>query len=153
MYHKLLKQLFIIPVIILLLFVSACTTENARIYDNFVVITANSGDTFSSLSEKYLNSPDMGDQIAEFNEIKTINSGQELIIPIEPFYPGGMMTRGYQTVPVLVYHRIEEKKPSKMVVTKKSFEEQMKFLKENNYHVITLQQLYNFMEFKHAIPK
>jgi peptidoglycan/xylan/chitin deacetylase (PgdA/CDA1 family) len=154
MHDKKLKQHFIIPIIIILILLSACTTtENARIYDDFVVVTANSGDTLSSLSEKYLDSAAMGEVIAEFNNIKTISSGQELVIPIKPFYPGGMMAKGYQTVPILVYHRIEEKKPTKMVVTIKAFKEQMKFLKDNNYQAITLNQLYHFMEFKQPLPK
>jgi len=151
MYYKKSK---LIPIIIILILISACTTtENARIYDDFVVVTAKPGDSFSSLSETYLNSPAMGDLIAEFNDIKKLSSGQELIIPKQPFYPGGMMAKGYQTVPILVYHRIEEKKPTKMVVTTKAFKQQMKFLKDNNYQAITLDQLYNFMEFKQPLPK
>ena len=40
-----------------------------------------------------------------------------------------------------------------MVVSEKSFREQMKFLKVNNYNVINLDQLMDFMELKSSLPK
>ena len=40
-----------------------------------------------------------------------------------------------------------------MTVTQAAFEEQMKFLKEKGYRVITLNQFIDFLEFKRPIPK
>jgi peptidoglycan/xylan/chitin deacetylase (PgdA/CDA1 family) len=39
------------------------------------------------------------------------------------------------------------------MVTKSTFEEQMKFLKDKGYRVITLAQFFDFLEFKGQIPK
>jgi peptidoglycan/xylan/chitin deacetylase (PgdA/CDA1 family) len=40
-----------------------------------------------------------------------------------------------------------------MTVTQDTFDEQMKFLKNNGYRVITMDQLFNFLEYKTQIPK
>ncbi|MCK5194444.1 MAG: polysaccharide deacetylase family protein, partial [Desulfobulbaceae bacterium] len=78
---------------------------------------------------------------------------QELIIPLRPFDKGGLKVNGYQTVPVLAYHGFSKDSPGKMTVTEASFEAQMKYLMENGYHVISLDQLMDFLEFKEQIPE
>jgi len=60
--------------------------------------------------------------------------------------------RGYQTVPVLSYHNFSLDKTDKMTVSKTSFEEQMQLLKDGGYRVISLDQLFDFFDFKKQIP-
>jgi peptidoglycan/xylan/chitin deacetylase (PgdA/CDA1 family) len=122
-------------------------------YTSFVAVTVKEGDTFSSLASQYLNDASKGWMIAEFNEVSVITPGQKLIIPLKYFERGGLTVKGHQTVPVLTYHKFSESKTNKMTVTASNFEEQMKFLKDNGYHVITLNQLFDFLDFKIQIPK
>jgi peptidoglycan/xylan/chitin deacetylase (PgdA/CDA1 family) len=60
---------------------------------------------------------------------------------------------GYQTVPVLSYHRFSKTEQDSMTVTEMAFEKQMRFLKENGYRVITLEEFFDFLDFKRQIPR
>jgi len=141
----------LLPLYLLLL--TACAPSQARIYDDFIIVKATARDTLSSLAHKYLNDPTKDWLISEFNDIKTLDAGQELIIPLRPFDKGGLKVNGYQTVPVLAYHSFSKNRPGKMIVTEAAFEAQMKYLKENGYHVISLDQLLDFLDFKEQIPE
>jgi peptidoglycan/xylan/chitin deacetylase (PgdA/CDA1 family) len=155
-------------IIFFLLLTGACMTAGPRppmdisayeavprrcIHDDFIILNSQEGDSFSSLAAEYLDDPSKGWLITEFNHIETVTPGQRLIIPLKPFKHGGLRTNGYQTVPVLVYHRFSKKSPDAMTVSESAFEEQMKFLKENDYHVITLDQLMDFLDFSRQIPE
>jgi len=126
----------------------------ARTFSDFVAVIARQGDTFSSLAAKYLSDASMAWFIAEYNNLSVLNPGQALIIPLKPYQRGGLTLKGYQTVPVLSYHNFSlDRSTSRMTVTKTAFEEQMKFLKDNGYRVIPLDQLVDFLQFKRQIPE
>jgi len=128
--------------------------REAREFPNFVAVIAQQGDTFSSLAARYLKDAKMDWFIAEYNNLSVLSPGQSLIIPLKPFERGGLTLKGYQTVPVLSYHNFSpDRSTTRMTVTKAVFEEQMKFLKENGYRVISLNQLLDFLDFKGQIPK
>lgn len=122
-------------------------------FPDFVAVTAQEGDTLSSLATKYLNDSSMDWFIAEYNDIDTIKPGQELIIPLKPYELGGLTEKGYQTIPVLSYHDFSLTVSNKMTVTKAAFEEQMKFLQDKGYRVISMDQFFDFLEFKKQVPK
>lgn len=124
----------------------------AKILPEFTAVIAKKGDTLSSLAGKYLNDPNMEWFIADFNGISSVNPGMEIIIPLKPYERGGLTYRGYQTVPVLSYHNFSLDKTDKMTVSKTSFEEQMQLLKDGGYRVISLDQLFDFFDFKKQIP-
>lgn len=58
-----------------------------------------------------------------------------------------------QGVPVLMYHMIGDVKDNDAVLLESHFRQQMQFLKDNDYHPITLQQLYAYMVNKQPIPE
>ena len=60
---------------------SALGTEGLRIFPDFVAVVAKEGDTFSSLSAKYLKDPSWAWFIAEFNEIDPSRRGNRLSSP------------------------------------------------------------------------
>jgi len=126
---------------------------DVRRFPGFVLITAKTGDTMSSLAASYLKDPSLDWIISDFNRIQTVTAGQELIIPLFPYDKGGLSSEGYQIVPVLNYHKFSLKESDKMTVTKDTFEQQMKFLKDNGYRVLTLDQLFDFLDFKAQIPR
>ena len=125
----------------------------SRDFPDFTAVIVRPGDTLSSLAGLYLDDPDKGWLIAEFNNVSTAQVGQELIIPLEPFNKAGLSRYGYQTVPVLTYHNFSDSKQNLMMVTKNDFEAQMKFLKDNGYSVITLDDMFDFLEYKKQIPQ
>ncbi|MBI5557782.1 MAG: polysaccharide deacetylase family protein [Deltaproteobacteria bacterium] len=111
------------------------------------------GDTLQSLAEKYLGSANASWLIARFNGVSQVTPGQEIIIPLEPFVLAGLTPNGYQTVPVLTYHNFSENRHNLMMVTRSGFESQMRYLKENGYTPITLDTLFDFLDFKKEIPE
>ncbi|MBW2180746.1 MAG: polysaccharide deacetylase family protein [Deltaproteobacteria bacterium] len=119
---------------------------------DFIIVTTTSKDTLSSLAAEYLNDPSKEWLISEFNHIKSLTPGQKLIIPLFSFNKSGLKSVGYQTVPVLAYYSFSENKPNKISITQDDFKAQMKYLKENNYHVIKLDQLLDFLDYKEQIP-
>ncbi len=117
-----------------------------RIYENCIVVRTRAGDTFSSLAATYLKDYSKGWLIREFNDMEAIEPGKDIVIPRKPFLRGGLKANGYQTVPVLLYHKFSKKTTSKYTVTQAAFEEQMKYLKENKYRIITLNRFLDFLD-------
>ena len=126
--------------------------HKAHISDDFVIVKTTAQDTFSSLAATYLKDPNKGWLIAEFNGMTTPGPGQELIIPLSPLNKGGLKTEGYQTVPVLVYYNFS-KNSDETAVGQDDFEAQMKYLKQNGYHVISMNQLLDFIDYKEPLPE
>ncbi|AAK78416.1 peptidoglycan/xylan/chitin deacetylase (PgdA/CDA1 family) [Clostridium acetobutylicum] len=57
-------------------------------------------------------------------------------------------------IPVLMYHDINnDKNMNLMKIDKKSFEEQMKYLKDNNYNTLTIDQFYDSIINGKKVPK
>lgn len=56
-------------------------------------------------------------------------------------------------VPILAYHQVGEVDEEIYSVTASQFEEQMKYLKENGYHAISLEDLFNSYTGKTALPE
>ena len=57
-----------------------------------------------------------------------------------------------QGIPVLMYHMIGDVPDNDAVLLKSHFREQMKFLKDNDFHPITLDQLYDYMVHNKPVP-
>ncbi len=124
-----------------------------QVYHDFVLVKTTPGTTLSSLSAKYLKNPNKGWMIAEFNGITRAMPGQQLVIPLSPLNRGGLKVNGYQTVPILVYHNFSMARSDRSTMAKDDFEAQMKYLKQNNYHVISLDRLMDFLDYKAPLPE
>ncbi|WP_084190924.1 polysaccharide deacetylase family protein [Methylomarinum vadi] len=115
---------------------------------DFQFVTVKTGDSLQSLARQYTGNADLAWRIEEFNGVQQALAGQEIIIPLKPFRPGGMTANGYQLVPVLSYHNFSRGPSSnKLTVSAKDFREQLHYLKEHNYHVITMDQLIEFLDY------
>jgi peptidoglycan/xylan/chitin deacetylase (PgdA/CDA1 family) len=66
--------------------------------------------------------------------------------------PVGVYPDGYQTIPILAYHRFGDK-DGKMVVTPEAFAAQLAYLAENDYRVIRLRDLADFLAGMRALPR
>jgi len=120
---------------------------------DFAAVVVQPGDTLASLAATWLGDPARDWEIAKYNDVSAAVPGQELAIPLRPYRRGGLTPEQYQTVPVLVYHQIAEKSTNKMTVSRESFEAQMSLLKEKGYRVVTLDQLFEFVEFRGQLPE
>ena len=90
---------------------------------DFLLVSAGKSDTLRSLAEKYLGDPSLDWVIAEANHIKTVKPGQEVVIPRRPLNRSAVFDEGYQTVPILTYHRFESSGDNcgKIAVSKAAF--------------------------------
>lgn len=120
---------------------------------DYIAVVVQPGDSLASLAATYLRDSKRDWVIAEYNDVSAIAAGDELVIPLKPFKRGGLAPDRYQTVPVLSYHHFAEKSTDRMIVSQDSFEAQMRLLKEKDYHVITLDQLFDFMDFTGEVPE
>jgi peptidoglycan/xylan/chitin deacetylase (PgdA/CDA1 family) len=144
-------------IILLALLVAGCAMPQlrpeVRTFPDFVAVIAQPEDTFASLASKYLNDSSMDWLISEFNDLTSLRPGQALIIPLKPYNRGGLTLKGYQTVPVLTYHKFSKNSADAMTVTERAFEEQMRFLKQNGYRVISMDEFFDFLDFERQVPE
>ena len=56
-------------------------------------------------------------------------------------------------IPILMYHSISYEKGNTLRIPKETFREQMKYLKDNNYTTLTLDDLYSYMKTNKNLPK
>ena len=147
-----------LPVGCILLF-SACAPtlqevkEITRASDDFVVVVARGGDTAETLAGKYLKGAERAWVITEFRGGAPIKPGDVVVIPLRPRRLGGIDADGYQVVPILTYHDIEEVSKSRFAITSALFEQQLRYLKENGYVGITLNELDRFLRYEQPLPK
>ncbi|BCG65729.1 MAG: hypothetical protein methR_P3581 [Methyloprofundus sp.] len=150
---KLLPPLYIGFILILL---SGCASKQPIKIEapvDFQFITALAGDSFESLAEEHIGSANLAWRIKEFNNSQSLAPDQQLIIPLSPFNFGGLNAKGHQLIPVLSYHNFSKgRSHNKMTVSAKNFRAQLSYLKENNYHVISMSQFIEFLNFG-QIPK
>lgn len=154
----------LLPALACALVLSGCATssappggaqsDSAAIYRNndFVVLNASRGDTSASLARRYLGDAAKYWVIEDFNNTRTLTPGQEIVIPLRSPNPAGIYVNGYQTVPILCYHRFGSDK-SKMVVAPGDFARQMDYLAQHDYRVIRIGDLIEFLQGKRALPK
>ena len=139
-----------------ILLLPACgTVHKTRVLgqnDDYLVLQAGSNATPSSLAAAYLGDPKLDWRIEDANQGAAIKAGQYLVIPLKPSNPTGVFSDGFQTVPILSYHRFGAGN-GKLTVAKRQFEEQMRYLKTNGYRVIPLQQVFAFLRGEAEIPR
>ncbi len=133
----------------------ACTTTSPgeRILKDFVIVRMGPEDDFSSLAAKYLHDPAKASWIAEFNSTASPRVGQEVVIPLKAAYSARLSPEGYQTVPVLTYYGFSRDGKGPQSVPESAFREQMAYLKDNGYQVISLDRFMDFLNCKSELPQ
>ena len=120
--------------------------------EEYIVHTAEPGDTWAELANTYLKDKSKEWLIADFNKTDEIVPGQQIVIPLVHPNPVGVSSSGYQTVMILCYHRFGKNK-SKMVITPEDFDAQMTYLKKNGYRVIPLAGIHAFLRGEAPLPQ
>jgi peptidoglycan/xylan/chitin deacetylase (PgdA/CDA1 family) len=119
--------------------------------DEFVVVEVG-GDDARSLAKRFLGDARRYWIIEDANEPRRITPGAQVIIPLKQHNPSGIDYQGYQTIPILCYHRFGEH-GDRLEVSEAQFREQLNYLKENDYRVIPLADLQGFLRGEQALPK
>lgn len=120
--------------------------------DRLLIYETAPGDTLQSIAERFLGSAERGWEIADFNGIRSAQAGRVVVVPLRPINPAGIGRDRYQTVPILCYHRLGAGN-GKMVVSTANFAAQLDWLARNDYRVVRLKDLGEFLEGKRALPR
>ena len=120
--------------------------------DRFVLYAPDAGDSFASIAQRFLGHASRQWEIADFNDAARPSPGKIVAIPLRPTNPQGVRAHGYQTVPILCYHRIGSG-ISRMIVSRQSFEAQLDYLARNGYRVVRLRDIADFVSGKKQLPK
>jgi peptidoglycan/xylan/chitin deacetylase (PgdA/CDA1 family) len=121
--------------------------------EDFLIVAARAGDTYASLARSYLGDAALADLLADANGAHAVETGRPVIVPLKTGNASGVFVDGYQTVPILCYHQFTAGRSTDlMVMPRDSFVQQMDYLKNNNYHVISLADLQGFLSASKPIP-
>jgi peptidoglycan/xylan/chitin deacetylase (PgdA/CDA1 family) len=120
--------------------------------ESFAIVVAAPGDDLGTLAQRFLNDRSRRWWISEFNNIDEVRPGQTVVIPLKATNPTGVYANGFQTIPILCYHRFGSRS-SQLAVSPAAFEAQMDYLARNGYHVIPLARLAGFLERGEPIPR
>ena len=128
---------------------------NANIFrsEDYVVYQLKDNETPSELAAKFLGGQKNSWIIEEANLGTRFRNGNAVVIPLKEKNKGGLSADGFQTIPILTYHRFAENCSSPLCMPKKTFERQMQYLKENGYRVITAEDLVAFLEYRRGLPQ
>jgi peptidoglycan/xylan/chitin deacetylase (PgdA/CDA1 family) len=119
--------------------------------DRFIIYVPEGGDTLASIAKQFLGGEDRAWVISDFNNISEARPAQPLVIPLQALNPTGVSVNGYQTIPILCYHRFGSDE-GKMVLSPKAFAQQMEYLHRNGYRVLRLSELPAFLGGKRQLP-
>ncbi len=138
---------------------SSCTTS---IFDRkpmmfqseeYVVYKLQEKKTSAMLAEMFLGDKKKSWVIEDANENAAFKKGEIIVIPLKEKNKGGLTDDGFQVVPILSYHNFADNCSSPLCAPAHVFDQQMKYLKDNGYRVITLGELYEFLKYRNALPK
>ena len=118
----------------------------------YIVYILQGGETSVTLAERFLGDRKRSWVIEKANESVLFEKGQMIVIPLKEQNKGGLRADGYQVVPVLCYHRFAETCKSATCIPVHIFDQQMRYLKHNNYKVISLGDLLDVLNYRHALP-
>lgn len=128
------KILILLLIVSLSLFSVGCKNTTASVNTNSKVSASTENNTSNESSNKVSSSSNTS------NTIKT-----------EPLQKD--LKYNNEGIPVLMYHSVKYEKDNPVRIPVEKFKEQMKYLKDNGYTTLSLDELYDFLENNKPIPK
>lgn len=139
-----------------LFFLTSCASfGTARVFESkdYIVYKLQKKDTPATLAEEFLGDRNKSWVIEDANEDVAFKKNDMIVIPLKEENKGGLTSDGFQVVPILCYHRFEKDCKSSLCMPIHIFEQQMRYLYENGYRVISFGQLLDFLEYRHPLPQ
>ncbi|UCH00354.1 MAG: polysaccharide deacetylase family protein [Deltaproteobacteria bacterium] len=121
--------------------------------DEYVVCRLKGGESPASLAKRFLGDTKRSWVIEDANEGVPFEKGQMIVIPLKEKNKGGLSAEGYQVVPVLSYHRLAKNCKSSPCTPTHILDQQIRYLKDNGYRVITSRELLHFLRYSRSLPK
>lgn len=121
--------------------------------DDYIIHKLEKETSIAELARRYLGDEKQAWKIEDTNNFDTLGDSQLIAIPLKEKNRGGLFETGYQSVPILCYHQFGDNKNSSMFISAELFDQQMRYLKQNGYRVISPQTLSHFLEYEKQIPQ
>ena len=120
--------------------------------DRLLIYSPKAEESLKSIAAKFLGSEDLYWVIGDFNGLSRAEPGQPLVVPLRTLNPLGVYADRYQTIPILCYHRFGSGN-AKMLMPPGNFAAQLDWLARNDYHVLRLSQLTDYLEGRQPLPR
>jgi peptidoglycan/xylan/chitin deacetylase (PgdA/CDA1 family) len=120
--------------------------------EEYIVIRLQGSETAEGLAKRFLKDRTRAWVVEEANPGVPFEKGSFIVIPLKEESKGGLRADGYQTVPILCYHRLADRCESALCMTTPLFEAQMRYLKEKGYRVVSLAEFADFLAYRSALP-
>ena len=134
-------------------FIPSLSRPEAYRSDERILHRLKTGETPEILAKKYLGEARLAWMVEDANPKETFRVGRFAVIPLVIQNRAGITDKGYQTVPILCYHRFAPSCDSPLCMPSEIFEQQIRYLKENGYRVIGPEALVEFLDYRKPIPK
>ena len=119
---------------------------------DYLVLRLEEDTTSSELARRHLGDEQSAWVVEDANPGSGFRRGEVVAIPLNPRNRAGLRRDGYQTIPILTYHRFAPECPSALCMPTAAFREQMRYLKENAYHVLNADELLAFVQHRRPLP-
>ncbi len=119
----------------------------------YVLYPKNLGVALADLARQYYGSERDVWRIEDAYDPYSPGSADFITIPLKEGHKGGVFADGYQTVPILCYHKFLPNDSSLLNTPPGIFRQQMAFLKENGFRTISPDMLMDFLRYRRQIPK
>jgi peptidoglycan/xylan/chitin deacetylase (PgdA/CDA1 family) len=133
--------------------ISPLPTPDAYRSDEQILHRLKAGETPEMLAEKYLGDSRLAWMVEDANPKEAFLPERLVVIPLVIHNRGGITDKGFQTVPILCYHRFAPSCDSPLCMPADIFERQIRYLKENGYRVIGPEELAGFLDYRRPLPK
>jgi peptidoglycan/xylan/chitin deacetylase (PgdA/CDA1 family) len=120
---------------------------------NYIVYSSATPRSKEDLASEFLGDPAKSWVIDEANEPGDLQSGRAIVIPLVIKNKGGLRRDGFQTIPVLTYHRFGDNCDSPLCMPASVFDKQMRYLKDNGYHTVTPDEVLAYLKYHKPLPK
>jgi len=119
---------------------------------DYLIVRLDGDLTPAEVAGRYLGDERLGWVVEEANPGAGFGRGQTVVVPLDPQNRAGLRRDGFQTIPILTYHRFAQDCPSPLCMPAAAFRAQMRYLKDNRYHVLSADELLAFVQHRRPLP-
>lgn len=160
-----LKQtclIFVLPVFMGSILFASCVLNRQSVRDpvpsvyqskNYVLYPREQGVALGDLARRYYGSEREIWRIEDAHDPHSPGSAAFITIPLKEKNKGGLFADGYQTVPILCYHKFGSHNPSPLNTPPGIFRQHLVFLRDNGFRTISPDMLLDFLRYRRQIPK
>lgn len=162
MQSKLSLLIFVLTVFIGSMFFASCLANRPSVQvpapsvyqsKNYILYSRNRHGSLDALARQYYGSERDVWRIEDAYDPDSPGSDSFITIPLKEKNKGGLFADGYQTVPILCYHKFIPNNPSPLNTPPDIFRRHLAFLKDNGFRTISPDMLLGFLEYRRQIPK